>query len=249
MRLAIHMFLAVSSLAASPALAQGKILLPMEVEKDVTDNDEVRKVAHRFANCVVRKRPEVAALVVLGDSGNADILKAYPGLVDGNCLVEAGRSGNSSMRLPGSHLRFLMADALVQRELSTNFPDDFSLVPPLTHKSRLPELSSAEMKKLSGKKLAARQRLVALDAANILLGEFGECVARADPKTTHRLLSTDPASAAEKSALNDLQPALGGCLPKGQTLRLSISATRRTLAQNFYRLSKAVPVAVPGAAR
>jgi hypothetical protein len=237
-------------LASKSAHAQNILWPPEQVEEQVTDQQQIRLVARSFAKCVVRKHPKEAAQVVVSATGNEQLIKNYKRLMDGDCLVSASRSGNNTeMSLPGSQLRYLLADALVLRDYLVEFPAQISLAPPLVHPSRVTEAPVNQGKALSPEKLAARQKLFALDAATIVFGKLGECVVRDDAAAVHRLLITEPTSADEKAAFTLLRPSLGRCLPKGQTLKLTFSATRGTLAENFYRLAKTAPVAPSGANR
>lgn len=63
-----------------------------------------------------------------------------------------------------------------------------------------------------------------------------ECAAAAVPNDADRLLRSDPGSKAEAAALAAVSTALGGCLDRGQAVRLRPLRLRAETARAFYRL-------------
>lgn len=215
-----------------------------DVEK-VKPLDETRRVAAKYADCVVRKKPAKAALAVLDLVPNKAIIKNYKDLIDRDCFLKASRTAfEARLRFPNDHLRYALADALVRKEFPTAPAMDVVNIAPLWHE----QFDAAAYLPPPGKKRSAKKQALwneyALETqASIFISKFGECVVRANQKQTHALLLTEPASDAERAVLKNLAPVLGDCLPAGQSFRANQSMIRGTIAINYYRLAKAPRVA------
>lgn len=68
---------------------------------------------------------------------------------------------------------------------------------------------------------------------------MGDCVARAAPDQVHAFLVSRPYSSREEAAAGALNPAIGGCLPAGQTVRFSRTSLRSFLGEAMYKLAVA----------
>ncbi len=68
---------------------------------------------------------------------------------------------------------------------------------------------------------------------------LGDCVSRQAPQAVHGMLLAKPYSAAEDAAAKSLEPALGACLPTGQTFEFSRSSLRALLGEAMYKLAVA----------
>jgi hypothetical protein len=84
-----------------------------------------------------------------------------------------------------------------------------------------------------------------LDAA---LVRFGECVARAAPADTHRLITAAPGSSEESAAIGVLSPRLSPCMQQGLRVTFSAPMLRGVVAEALYKLSRG-PAAARTAAR
>lgn len=71
--------------------------------------------------------------------------------------------------------------------------------------------------------------------SSVVMVDVGTCVAKANSAGVAALLSTDAATAEEKTAYAALIPAIGGCLPGGVELRMHRMLMRGYLAEGAYR--------------
>jgi hypothetical protein len=68
-----------------------------------------------------------------------------------------------------------------------------------------------------------------------LMEDLGLCILRRDPAATRALFETKPVSEEEKAAFALVQPNVGPCLLKGETMKLNIPNLRAVLAYATYR--------------
>ena len=189
---------------------------PANIESE--DLLSVRKAARRYGICVAAKNPELAEQAI-------NLPATRPGLSAGlkraatKACLEAG-----SLTFRAVLLRAVFFEGLYtlkfgrgpSRDLSRAGPVDFAqwYPPPRTNH------------------------------ATTLLGfvQMGACAARAKQVAAWKLVMSEPGSTSEQNAINELQPALPGCLPKGLTYRISIDMLRGGIAEALYRLSEHAPV-------
>jgi hypothetical protein len=201
---------------------------------------ETRSLMHAYAKCVVGREPRRASEALVRNINNRSILREYPQLIIGNCLVKQTKQ-SATMSFSGDLYRYALADALVGRELAALPPPDFSAVP------RLAQRAAGEPPKPigpNGRKLSAKKYQAALDdhkedAAIAYIARYGECVVRSASAEARALLLTVPDSAEESARFGALRPALGTCLPENETLRFGRTTLRGTIAVNYYRLAHA----------
>lgn len=200
---------------------------------------ERREVVSKFADCIVRRRHDEVADVVLNNETNTEILQRHRRLIDGGCLKTSG-GGWLEARFPGDTLRYALAEALVRADYKNGFPPGITSTAPLFHHEVNPEwFAPPQGKKLSPKQLADRQRRANESVGFAYLTRFGECVVRADPVLAHRLLLTRALSEDETAAFRTLGPKLSGCHEAGGQLKANKATMRGTIAHNFYRLARA----------
>ena len=120
-------------------------------------------------------------------------------------------------------IRFALAQALIQSQPALALPS-LQTVSPLGH-GVLPKNPSNSVKVGMG------------------MSAVGECVVRAAPDVSTRLVRSDIASDAESAAVEALKPALSGCLTAGQTFVFSPEMLRGAVALNYYRLANRAQVA------
>jgi hypothetical protein len=207
---------------------------------DQTDRTlrETRKRVREYADCIVKKRPEDAVMAVLSTSDNATLVRDYPKLIDGYCLT----GFTDKMWFSGDLLRYALADALVRRELASQAVLDPAAIPPLNHRDPVPPASVTQASN-EKKRFDREQWQFGVALAYSQVSHFGECVVRADPAGTHRLLASKPTSPSEGGAMLALRPSLSACLDKGNKLNLTKEVLRGTIALNYYRLAKAPRIA------
>ena len=201
------------------------------------DMVKVRKIHSAYGTCVVRRNHDISVRLVIEGLDNARVIKNYPGLIDGDCLVKVANSRNSiGLHLPGEMLRYSIADALVAKDLASPELTDLERVAPLRH------LSVEDLQFAAGRKprsAEAQQSAIDLREGEIFMSKFGECVVRADPLHAHQFLRASVATAEESSALKLLAGALTKCAPGGASFKVNRTMMRGTIAVNYYRLATA----------
>lgn len=210
-------------------------------DAEAVSEREARRMARRFAQCVVKHHPNPAMIVVSTDISNTEIVRKYSMLQDTDCAFQADRSNSSfRLRLDGNGFRYALAEALVNAQ----FPEPWAAVataPPIPHRVHDP----AKFMPKPGMKLTPAQLKVVeeariLDQGLVFAEQFGDCVARADPINAHRLLATLPVSPEEDAAVQALYPHLPGCVPAGQKVTINVDVVRGAVALSYYRLAKAL---------
>ena len=255
-----RMLAACTVLASTPSLAQpadvplGSRIARASDEK-YEEITEVRLIASKYGDCVVKKAPDAARSFVLfgpsSDPNEGDPRSLVRKISDGNCLIKASQTfGGVEMRFPGDTMRYALANALFRRELQTALPlADLAQVPGLKQAT----FDEGSFQPPGGKKLnlnALRELATAkqTERDRITLAHFGECVVRADPRTSHAMLRTSVTTPEEHIAFRTLTKALSACIPQGRTVKLGKATIRGAVALNYYRLAKAprlLPVAPP----
>ena len=218
--------------------------------EDETSTAKTRALMHAYARCVVGAQPARASEAILRNADNSVILRDYRRLIVPGCL-SAQVKQRTEMRFGGDLYRYALADALVGRELARLPVPDLDKVPRLSHREpgTAPTPIAANGKRLSKRKYEAAVKSYQDEVAYSYLSKYGECVVRVDPASAKALLLATPDSAPEAAMFNTLGPALGQCLPEGQTLKFGKVALRGTIAINYYRLAHAARQPVTGAAQ
>ena len=208
---------------------------------------ETRALMHGYAKCVVGRRQAKASEALLLNVDNSTLMRDYPSLIVGDCLVAQrgirndARIDTVKMSFEGDLYRYALADALVSKELAGATVPDFSAVPKLDHRTpgAQPQRVSVKGKRLSQAKYDAAVRDYNEAVAFSYLSFYGECVVRTAPSDARALLLTVPDSPEEKTSFDALRPAFAECLPAGTTLKFGRTALRGTIAINYYRLARA----------
>ena len=205
--------------------------------------EETRAVAYDYAKCVVARQSRKASEAILANVDNETLLKRYPSLVIGDCLVKSWGTGR--MSFPGSLYSYGLADALVNRELIDRPAPDLSSTSPLAH--REPPIEPSEInangKRLGRKKYVKLQEDYMEELSTYFLSRYGECIVRADAKTAKALVFAKPDTDEERAAFGALIPVLQTCLPPEKTIKFGKVPLRGTIALNYYRLAYAAGVA------
>lgn len=207
------------------------------VESGDLSADDSRKAVSDYARCVVKKRRVMASDAVVSTVGNYDLLKAYPKLIDSDCV--SGQVGR--MAFAGDLFRYAMADALLRDEIATQPTVEPNLLAPIDHyePTEMPSMTNDKGRRISKKKYEQSLRYFGTALAYAQVSRFGECVVRANPAGAKALLLTDVTTDAERAAMVPLNLALANCLNAGERLTLTKEVLRGTVALNYYRLSKA----------
>ena len=198
-----------------------------------------RAVMAEFARCVVRRKHDAAAQVVLDPAADLGVERER-GLFISDCMPSGSR-----MRAKATQMRYGLAEALALVDLK-QIPASFDGVGPLEHRPFVDRPMPADVA-ANPARLAGWKAFAEAATAYAALSPFGECVARADTGGSAALLRTRLDSDAEQAAIAAMGPALSGCLAKGQKIAINRFNLRGTVAVNLYRLARAPRVAVIGA--
>lgn len=225
--------------AISACLASGSA-----VDAKEFSTAEIREVSKNYADCVVKRRYELARNAIVSNAGKTKLTEDYRKLIIGDCLVKANKGNGARMKFGGDLYRYALAEALTRHDFPEPSLTTVEGVAKLTH---FPVPTSppnvAEYKKRKAEKILAAYQSNRVIAT---LSRYGECVVRLAPVHSHALLMTEADTAAETAAFATLQPALGGCLSGDATLKFGKSVLRGAIAINYYRLAYAAayPVAL-----
>ena len=180
--------------------------------------DRQRQLVAEYASCVVKRMRGKAKSVVLSDRESSVAVVRYDEVLSPDCMP-AEQDGSTTMRTKPILIRVALAQALLETEPSLVLPP-LATVPPLEH---------GLIEKASDK-----------DAATgIAMSRLGECVVRAAPDASSKLVRSAVAGPDESAAFEALNPALASCLSAGQTFAFSPELLRGAVALNYYRLAKA----------
>lgn len=198
---------------------------------------QTRQLAYEYAKCVVTRHYAAASEALLNNVDNRTMMEKYRALIDGDCLVRSTHT-SAKMSFPGDLYRYALADALVARELSSTAVADLSKVPPIARGSppEPPVALPANASKADRKRHEDVLKSFSEAQSFRVLGEYGECVVRANPAAARALLGTEPETAAENSSFEALRLTFAECLPEGTTLTFGKVVLRGTIAENYYRL-------------
>ena len=214
-------FALASLLLATPATAQetGTLIRKRAAQVDAQAPGGARTAMFQFAQCIVsRDKGRVARMVDL-PVDNAEYLRLSKRLfemTDDECLSDGGLSFNPTL-FAGA-----LFEALYARDFKFGGPTAF----PANVTTPYVALYAAPYS------ATARQALA--------LEQFGECVSRAEPVETRKLLLALPGTATEHEQFALLTPRFAACVVKGSTVAMSKSIIRGALAEGMYRLSRAV---------
>ena len=225
--------------ASSPASAQN------------SKAKHTRDIQARYGECVVERHTSSARRLVLDPAlEGAAWRRTIPNVANGDCLVDVTKSITwVELTFPHDTLRYLLAEALVRRELWSEPVRSFARDAPLAQ----PKFNEADYLPKQGQKLSKYQLQdmkegLVKKRARVFLSEFGECVVRQNPERSFLLLKARPATSNEEGAFKALAPQLSNCLPAGQQLAVGKVAIRGTIAMNYYRLAQAPRLATPAEA-
>jgi len=184
-----------------------------------------RQVTDDFAKClVVSRQRAVDRLLTIPAVGTAqgDWAKGFD--ID-SCLAPAGY-GVVKLRMPFPVLRGAVFRALYVRDRRGQPLGNLSATggspPPL------PDWS-ADIASVANVDPAETQSYIGLR-------NFAACVVLAKPLEVHDLLLAKTGFAPENAALALVTPAIAGCLPTGETLRINKQVMIGLLAETAYRL-------------
>ncbi|WP_339689946.1 hypothetical protein [uncultured Parasphingorhabdus sp.] len=210
----------------SPAVAR---------EKNPT---EVRAISQDYADCVVRKKTELAREAILSNVNNEQIENQYRRLIIGDCLVRANDGEGARMAFGGDLYRYALAGALIRLDLQNHVPRSFEDVPALTH---LPAITpNPDLMNRTDRKGRKYQEAVAKLKTVRILSLYGECVVREDPQNSYDLAMAEVGSTEEAQSFAKLQQAFGACLNNEGQIAFNKSILKGLVNVNYYRLAMAM---------
>ena len=202
-------------------------------------------IATEFVRCVAERHHREATDYVLRRTASRvqAAARARRKLADEGC-VPADATGEDARNLLSSdkedQLRPLLAEALVRADYPTFDATRISTAQPLNYGKLVDDLfppgACKGCKPAKRKEFEqARAHFHGLFAPLV----FGECVARTDPASTHKMLLSDAGSPQESAAIDALQPTLEHCVVQGVQFKIDVMELRKSLALNYYRLAQA----------
>ena len=209
-------------------LVAGALASMAGARENESDTDEVRQVAARFGDCVVKRDGYHAKKIVLAAAMD-DVSRRWLDSVS-SCLLQAG---SGTMRFPATMFQYALADSLIRHEFAHASPIDPSGVPPIDHgSSTLPAKATAK----------EREKAAAFDYA----GKLGECVVRSAPAESKALIMSGVTSTDERKSFDAMLPTVAQCMTPGLQLTFSKSLLRGTIALTYYRLAYALRMGEEG---
>jgi hypothetical protein len=190
-------------------------------------SEEAERTMAEFSACVIRERALRAQaeyylrIIPEGPAFQQAALRIAPS----HCMPP--RFGTTRLRFNAKLFRETLFSALYRHDFGRSPPPVLDAVPPLAIAAEF-EGNGAE-----------------IPATVVFERVVGDCVARADPAATHRLVTAPITSKDEKRALEQVVPTLAACVPEGQRAAFSHSVLRGVLAEALYKLRKAVAATRP----
>ncbi len=201
--------LLISMIASAPVSAQetGSLIKRPAAQIRGTSPEAVSRTLIEFGNCVVRKFPERVQVVTRMNVTNENYRSMLKDLADEDCLSTGELSMSSTL------LRGALFIGLYERLYSAKGRVDFTGL-------QSPEYLKGYEKPLDPAAVSA-----------IAVARFGECIARKEGGNAVQLLNSLPGSSSEDTMVRALTPSISGCVPAGETLRLSRQFVRASIAE------------------
>lgn len=179
-------------------------------DRILTDEERSRDMMNKFARCIVDRAPKEVALAIAlpaGDDG-----AAFARASQDDCLA------NATMRFSPAVIRGAVFGELVRRvergdrSVTTRFP-----VPTLDLAAPVPPESNARGR------------------TNWFLMWISDCIAKSHAAEMRTIVTSTAASGTQEQAYAAVVPAIGPCVPEGQTLRFSKAVIEGGFSEYLYR--------------
>lgn len=180
-----------------------------------TGRNDARSISRHFAACTIRRGRSSAERYLATPIGSAGFERLQHQVIVDDCL------GTGELRLPIEVIRGALFEQLYLTDYRSVPSADLAAVPPIDYAAGYTSPVSAFV------------------GNTIALGQFGDCVGRADSVGARSLLTSLPDSSGETSAVHRLMPRLGACIPAGRKITFSKSVLRGAVAEGLYRLTRA----------
>lgn len=180
-----------------------------------TGKKDARSISRHFAACTIRRGRGSAERYLATPVGAPGWERLQHLVLVDECL------GTGELRLPFEVIRGALFEQLYLTDYKADPVADLTAVAPIDY-------------------AAGYSSPVSVQVGNaIALGQFGDCVARADSAGARNLLTSLPDSSGETAAVHRLMPRLGACIPAGRKITFSKSVLRAAVAEGLYRLTRA----------
>lgn len=199
---------------------------------------KARKIGRDYGNCVVGERSEVARHYILNDVRDGEAVRWKKGVIVPFCLSINSPMPAVQATFPADHYRYVLAQALFNRDLAKLPAPTLTEVAQLSHRPMPDPLDPAKLP-TDAKKADEVRASLANKSVAYLADMLGECSVRRDPAGAKALLVAPIGSDQEKEAFKAFAPAMSHCIPTGKQVRLNRTVTKGSIAVNYYRLSAA----------
>jgi hypothetical protein len=194
-------------LMLSPISAKERQQSPKQVK-----NAEIELA--KYAQCVVKSSAKQVDTYLGLSPDSPDYSRAQRSMNEGVCLsYDVGK-----LKVPDQMMRWALFEALYDRRFGRVAPPNLTGVALLNFASEREKMSAS------------------LKEQHFFMRDFGDCVARKDSVSVHKLLSERVYSAAEKADFDALQLTLGQCLIGKGKVRFTRTGIRGMLAEAMYKL-------------
>jgi hypothetical protein len=173
-----------------------------------------RKTLREFGTCVVNKMPGIAEDAIDQPVDTKSFHKTLVVLADEDCF------SSGELTMPKELLRGAVLEAMYLREFARGPRADLKTAPTFNYAAPYSRPFSGEAQNTIG------------------LAIMGDCVTRTAQDKAHELVTTIPGSPPEDRAIGAIAKYLPGCIPPMQTIRLSRSIIRGSVAEALLRLSR-----------
>ena len=219
MRTRIFSFFAIPlawvTLSSSTAIAQDAGDRSDE-EWSAESDDEARKIMAEYAQCIVKKKPSESTRLVSLDVLSPELQSATSDIRVKGCVPAV--SGKMRLTFLPVSMRFLLAEALVRKDLKNDQVASFEQVPSLP---RTPVPNPQHKARFE----------------NWIIDALGECLVRVSPEGSRAMLFTKVGSEGEDVALDGTRAGLAACISSDVDLTLNDFDLRGTVAVAYYRLA------------
>ncbi|HEX4694041.1 hypothetical protein [Sphingomonas sp.] len=183
---------------------------PIDVPDGRSTGDAARAISDNFALCIVKRHYPQVLKTLAGPQDAMHDYKFLPKLMDAECFTgsaSVGRSyGTSDVELNTNPVSF--RGALYKALVRKDF-------------SRRPGTMGAAPLEITGD--------------NAPIHRFADCVVRADPADTLKLVLATAGTDAEPAAIGALRPHLEQCTPTGEQMAFSKGNLIGYLAEAYFR--------------
>jgi hypothetical protein len=243
-RLAIASFLGLTSLAAAAHA---------EFTRVPGAQQELRDYTEEYSRCMVRFHHADARALILSNTPNDRLERDFGNLYTSKPLASVQECERLFIRdkvafqLQPDAFRGALAAALIAKDMPKAEAGNFADRAPLSHWAvNTPAVLTVEHGDAA--KLGTKDRAAVEQIGRAWLSRYGECLVRGNARSAHDLILSKPGSAAEASALAQMNPVFAGCLAQGETMTFGKVVLRDAVAVNYYRLAMAAPVSSNGVA-